>query len=132
MDEGPERLCRSSDLAESGRAFVFDVLERGRPARAFVLRHEGAVVGYLNRCAHVPAEMDWQEGEFLDADRQFIVCSIHGASYRPADGRCVGGPCGRGRLVALTVREEGGEVLWYPDSVIRPPAFDEPVRGSEG
>ena len=51
MAEVPERLCRSADLAESGRAFVFDVLERGRPARAFVMRHEGAVVGYLNRCA---------------------------------------------------------------------------------
>lgn len=132
MAEAAERLCRAADLAESGRAFVFEVVERGRPARAFVLRHEGAVVGYLNRCAHVPAEMDWQEGEFLDADRRFIVCSIHGASYRPADGRCVGGPCGRGRLVPLTVREEGGEVLWYPDSTIRPPAFDEPVQGSEG
>jgi nitrite reductase/ring-hydroxylating ferredoxin subunit len=96
------------------------------------MRHEGAVVGYLNRCAHVPAEMDWQEGEFLDADRRFIVCSIHGASYHPADGRCAGGPCGRGRLLPLTVREEDGEVLWYPDPLIRPPAFDEPVPGSEG
>jgi nitrite reductase/ring-hydroxylating ferredoxin subunit len=60
-------------------------------ARAFVLRHDGVLRGYINRCAHVPVEMDWQPGEFLDSDKRFIVCSIHGASYEPAQGRCVGG-----------------------------------------
>ena len=126
----PERLCDPGALADGGRAFVFDVLERGRPARAFALRWGGAVVAYLNRCAHVPAEMDWQEGEFLDADRRFIVCSIHGASYEPADGRCAGGPCGRGRLVALTVREEADGVYWYPSETIRPVDFDAPAAGT--
>ena len=106
------------------------MLERGRPARAFVLRFRGTVVGYLNRCAHVPAEMDWLEGEFLDADRRYIVCSIHGASYEPADGRCAGGPCGRGRLTALIVREEGGAVYWYPNELIRPVPFDAPAAGT--
>lgn len=105
---------------------VFDVLDSGRPARAFVLRYDGVVVGYLNRCVHVPAEMDWQEGHFLDADRQFIVCAIHGASYEPGDGRCVGGPCGRGRLTALTVREEDAQVYWYPSATLQPVLFDAP------
>ncbi|MFM7849171.1 MAG: Rieske (2Fe-2S) protein [Rubrivivax sp.] len=120
-------LCASSDLEESGRACVFDVLEHGRPARAFALRHDGAVVAYLNRCAHVPAEMDWQEGQFLDADRRFIQCSIHGAAYDPHSGRCVAGPCGRGRLTALRVVEEGGRVTWYPSPTIRPIPFDDPA-----
>ncbi len=69
--------------------------------------------------------MDWQEGEFLDMDRRWILCSIHGAAYEPADGRCVGGPCGRGRLVPIDVRESGGEVAWYPSERIRPVAFDD-------
>ena len=128
--EPPEDLCASSDLEEGGRAYVFDVEENGRPARAFVLRHGGTVVGYLNRCAHVPAEMDWQEGQFLDADRRFILCSIHGASYDPHSGRCVGGPCGRGRLTALSVAEVEGRVAWYPSSQIRPVAFDDPAPGA--
>ena len=119
-------LCASEALEEGGKACVFDVLAWGQPARAFVLRVDAAVVSYLNRCVHVPTEMDWQEGQFLDGDRRFIVCSIHGASYDPADGRCVGGPCGRGRLTALSVREEGGQVTWDPSEHIRPVFEDGP------
>lgn len=116
----PVPLCASGELLDGGRALVFDVLEYGHPMRAFALRFDGRVVAYLNRCAHVPVEMDWQAGEFLDADRQFIVCSIHGAAYEPATGRCAGGPCGRGRLTALTVTERDGQVCWYPSRDIRP------------
>ena len=120
----PVPLCASADLAESGRAHVYDVLLWGAPARAFALRFEGRVVSYLNRCAHVPTEMDWQPGEFLDADRRFILCSIHGAAYEPTNGRCVGGPCGRVRLMAIDVVERAGQVYWYPSADIRPVAFD--------
>ena len=123
-------LCAGEDLEDGGRALVFDVEERGRPVRAFVLRHDGAVVGYLNRCAHVPAEMDWQEGQFLDSDRRFIQCSIHGAAYEPHSGRCVAGPCGRGRLTPLSVAEQSGRVTWYPSSTIRPVSFDDPTPGA--
>ena len=117
---GPRRLCAGADLAEKGKALVFDVLLWGQAATAFALRFDGAVVAYVNRCAHVPVEMDWQPGEFLDADRQWILCSIHGAAYEPATGRCAWGPCGRGRLKALQVEEKGGEVYWYPCADIRP------------
>lgn len=114
------RLCASADLPDRGPAFVFDVLHHREPVRAFVLRFDGAVVGYLNRCVHVPAEMDWQAGEFLDSDKAFIMCSIHGAVYQPQTGRCVGGPCGRGALTAIDAFERDGEVYWYPSGDISP------------
>lgn len=113
-------LCEASALGERALARVFDVLLWGQPARAFALRIDGAVVAYVNRCAHVPTEMDWQPGHFLDGDRRWIMCSIHGATYDPADGRCVGGPCGRGRLIALQLAERDGHVYWYPSADIRP------------
>ena len=121
-----EHLCASAELAERGRALVFDVLQYGEPVRAFALRFEGHVVAYLNRCLHVPVEMDWQPGVFLDSEQRFILCSTHGAAYEPADGRCVGGPCGRGRLTALQVEEQDGQVYWYPSRDIRPVLFDAP------
>lgn len=123
-------LCDARALEERGRAVVWNVLQFGQPVSAFALRFDGRVVAYLNRCVHVPAEMDWQPGEFLDADRRWLLCSIHGAAYEPADGRCVGGPCGRGRLQAIAVEERGGEVYWYPSADIRPAPLDGPAATS--
>ena len=119
-----QHLCASEQLEEKGRALVFDVSHFREPARAFVLRFEGRVVAYLNRCVHVPTEMDWQPGEFLDSAKEYILCSIHGAAYQPRDGHCVGGPCGRGKLTALRVEERDGQVYWYPSRDTRP-AFED-------
>lgn len=113
-------LCASADLAERGRAVRFSVSQYGRQVPAFALRFDGRVVAYLNRCAHVPVEMDWQPGEFLDADRRYLICSIHGALYEPAHGGCVAGPCVGARLTPVDVREEGGQVCWYPSRHIQP------------
>ena len=125
MDEAArEALCASAELAERGRAVVWDVLLYRQPARAFALRYDGRVVAYINRCAHVPAELDWQPGEFFDEGRRWLLCSIHGAVYEPADGRCAGGPCGRGRLMAIATEESDGQVYWYPSRDIQPVPFD--------
>ena len=120
-------LCDARALEESGKALVWELLEYGRPVRAFALRFDGVVRAYLNRCLHVPVELDWQPGEFLDSDKRYILCSIHGAAYEPAGGRCVGGPCGRGRLTALRTEERDGLVYWYPSPDIRPVATDTPA-----
>lgn len=128
-DEEGLFVCASAALAERGRAHVWPVQQYGQPVRAFALRFDGRVVAYLNRCAHVPTEMDWQPGEFLDADRRWILCSIHGAAYAPESGRCVGGPCGRGRLTPLDVRERDGRVLWFASADIRPAPLDTATEG---
>jgi nitrite reductase/ring-hydroxylating ferredoxin subunit len=131
MADEPVRLCASDELADKGDALVFDVLHWSEPARAFALRFDGRVVAYLNRCVHVPAEMDWQPGQFLDSRQEFIVCATHGAEYEPLTGRCAGGPCGRGSLFALEVREQGGAVYWYPSRDTRP-VFEDPQGDPEG
>ena len=117
-------LCPSVELIERGDAHVFDVLHFREPARAFVLRFDGRLVAYLNRCLHVPTEMYWQYGQFLDGDKEFILCSTHGAAYEPLTGRCAGGPCGRGKLTAMDVEERDGQVYWYPSRDTRPAFAD--------
>ena len=126
----PVRLCASEALVERGDAVVFEVQQWRQKASAFAMRFEGRVVAYLNRCAHVPTEMDWQEGKFLDGDRELIICSIHGATYDPLSGRCVGGPCVGGRLTALRVEERESQVYWYPSSDIKPAPVPELRDGS--
>lgn len=120
MPDSPVWLCRSEDLAELGSAVCFDVAEFGRKTPAFAVRYQGAVHAFLNRCAHVPAEMDWQAGQFWDADKRFLVCSIHGALYQPTTGLCVSGPCRGGRLQSIRITEQDGQVCWYPDERIQP------------
>jgi nitrite reductase/ring-hydroxylating ferredoxin subunit len=114
-------LCDARQLEERGRAFGWDVLLHGQPARAFVLRFDGVLRAYINRCVHVPTRMDWEPGEFLDTlDKRWILCGVHGAAYEPATGHCVGGPCGRGRLTPVAVAESDGQVCWYPSRDIQP------------
>ena len=113
-------LCASSDLQEGGDAVTFDVIEFGRQVQAFALRFDKVAVAYLNRCAHVPAEMDWQPGKFWDLDKRHIVCAVHGALYDPPSGQCVGGPCRGARLHRIELKEEGGQVYWYPSERFHP------------
>jgi len=108
-----ERLiCASSALADSGRGVRFDVEYFGEPAPAFVVRYRGQAHGYLNRCAHVAMELDWQEGVFFDSDGRDLLCSTHGATYDARTGRCVGGPCVGSALVKLRLEERGGQVYF--------------------
>jgi nitrite reductase/ring-hydroxylating ferredoxin subunit len=124
---GALALCAGAELEEAGRAHVFDVRLWGMPARAFALRFEGRVVAYLNRCAHVPTEMDWQPGQFLDLDRRVILCQVHGAAYDPTTGRCIAGPCRGDRLMAIEVVERDGAVYWYPSADIKPAPSGKPA-----
>jgi nitrite reductase/ring-hydroxylating ferredoxin subunit len=125
MPEDAQFLCRSEELTERGKGVVFDLLLWHQPARGFALRIDGRVVAYINRCAHVPTELDWNPGDFLDAERSTIVCAVHGAQYAPDSGLCLGGPCGRGRLMPIEIAESDAQVYWYPSRDITPLVFDD-------
>lgn len=118
----PLRICDSGALEDGGLGVRFQVDVRGRLVSAFVVRYAGAVHGYLNQCAHVPMEMDWQEGQFFESSGLYLMCATHGAIYEPDSGRCVGGPCRGAHLSKLDVAERDGAVWWQPDALFRAPA----------
>jgi nitrite reductase/ring-hydroxylating ferredoxin subunit len=108
-----ERLiCASGALENSGKAVRFEVEYFGENTPAFVVRFDGRAYGYLNRCAHLPMELDWREGEVFDLDGRDLICSTHGATYSAQSGKCLGGPCGRTPLVSLQVEEKDGKVYF--------------------
>ncbi|MCU0897179.1 MAG: Rieske 2Fe-2S domain-containing protein [Burkholderiales bacterium] len=111
MAAGERVICASDALAEGGAGVRFDVRRAGETLAAFAIRHDGMVRAYLNRCAHVAVELDWQPGQFFDADRNLLICSTHGAEYDPATGRCLGGPCHGAGLIPVAVEERGGKVV---------------------
>ena len=112
MGEKRRLICPSSALVNSGRAVRFEVEYFGERAPAFVVRFADRVYGYLNRCAHLPMELDWREGEVFDLNGRDLVCSTHGAVYAADSGKCLGGPCGGTPLVALRVEERNGKVYF--------------------
>jgi nitrite reductase/ring-hydroxylating ferredoxin subunit len=113
-------ICPSSALQDGGRGIRFSVTAGGEDGTGFVVRYDNAVYGYLNRCAHVPIELDWNEGDFFETSGLYLMCSTHGALYTPETGFCAGGPCRGGRLRPIAVFERGGQVFWQPDDYIRP------------
>ncbi|QOT75293.1 Rieske (2Fe-2S) protein [Cupriavidus basilensis] len=119
---GERHLCAAEDLADGGAGVRFVVEVGGRPVSAFVVRFEGAVHGYLNQCAHVPMELDWQEGQFFESSGLYLMCATHGAVYAPDSGLCVGGPCRGASLAKLRVEERDGNVYWLPESPYEVPA----------
>ncbi len=51
------------------------------------------VFGYVNRCPHHGARLDWERDQFLDAYGTRLMCGKHGALFDLASGDCLEGPC---------------------------------------
>ena len=113
-------ICASDALQDGGRGVRFPVTAGGEAGTGFVVRYGGKVYAYLNRCAHVPIELDWAEGEFFESSGLYLMCSTHGAIYVPESGFCAGGPCRGGRLRPIPALERERQVFWQPDEYVRP------------
>lgn len=123
MQAAPEsavHICHASTLEEGGQGVRFPLTAWGEQRTGFVVRYRGKLHAYLNRCAHVPVELDWNEGAFFDSSGTYLMCATHGALYLPDSGHCAGGPCRGGKLQPISVLEIDGEVYWEPDDSLRP------------
>lgn len=106
----PLHLCRLEELEDPGSR-GFDGRSIGTPWDFFLVRDGQAVYGYRNNCPHTGAPLDWSPDRFLDLDKSFIQCAIHGALFRMEDGHCLRGPCTGQNLQAIPVRLEDGAIL---------------------
>jgi nitrite reductase/ring-hydroxylating ferredoxin subunit len=113
-------ICDSESLDEGGKRISFPVTVDGDDLTAFVVRYGLEPRAYLNRCAHLPMELDWTEGEFFESSGLYLMCATHGALYEPDTGHCAGGPCRGGRLHAINVIERDKKIFWEPDDYVRP------------
>lgn len=120
MSEEAIFICESADLVDGGKGKRFPVTAIAESTTGFAVRYHGVVHAYLNRCAHVPIELDWAEGEFFESSGLYLMCSTHGAIYTPETGHCVGGPCRGGRLRPIAVHEKDGMIFWQPDQYVKP------------
>ena len=89
MSDQPGALCAIEDIPEDGcKGFTL-----GTRATIFAVRKDGEVYIYWNTCPHQSMELNWMPDRFLDRDKEFILCTAHGALFDIASGLCVAGPC---------------------------------------
>ena len=94
-----EQLCSVTELAATGAKGI--TLGVWPKAREFIVVRDGpAIRVYKNRCPHNFGTLETVPDRFLDADREHLVCSTHGARFRVSDGLCISGPC-RGEGLAV-------------------------------
>ena len=111
MADGERLICASTDLLDAGLAVRFSVERLGLVEPAFVVRYRGVAYAYLNRCGHVPVELDWQEGHIFDLSSLYLTCATHGALYSPESGRCLEGRCNGNGLTPLAIVERDGQIF---------------------
>lgn len=104
-------ICAADLLIEKGQGHRFYVKFGARVIPAFVIRHDGAPRAYLNQCAHMSVELDWQKGDFFNTGKDHLMCATHGALYNPNTGACVYGRCDRQGLTVLDISEINGQIL---------------------
>lgn len=107
---GSQDLCALDAIDDPGsKGFEIDCGEQ-QPLRLFVVRKDGVLAAFRNRCPHTGAPLEWLPDQFFDLDRSFIQCAMHGALFRPEDGYCVRGPCAGQSLDRLELEVRQGRV----------------------
>lgn len=109
----------SDELADEAKGLRFALPMLSDFATGFVVRYAGKPYAYVNQCAHVPVELDWNEGEFFTAQKDYLICATHGAHYEPDTGYCVMGPCKGKRLKAIPVTEQNQQIVINIASLVK-------------
>ena len=107
-------ICALEDISNR-RARAFQLLQRAadgghKAFSIFVVRWGSQVFGYVNRCPHTGANLDWERNQFLDPSGLRLMCGKHGALFEIGTGCCVEGPCTGQGLEPVPVALIGGEV----------------------
>ena len=104
------RLCALADIADPGaKGFLFragEMLFLG-----FVVRREGTIAGYIDRCPHTGLPLAPWSDRYLTREGDLVICGSHGALFRLADGYCIAGPCAGRSLWPWPVKVEGEDVV---------------------
>lgn len=84
-------LCRLDEIKDPGsRGFGW---RQGTSLfHGFVTRHGSDIHGYVDYCPHAGWPLAMTNDGFLTRDGRAIICAVHGALFRPADGACIAGP----------------------------------------
>jgi len=108
----------AADELPEGGVREFAVGDEVWPFKGFVLRKDGTLFAWVNRCPHAGHPLNLDLDAFYTADKRHLICMSHGALFEPDSGECVAGPCIGQLLTALNCEERDGTVwVTAPDSM---------------
>ena len=99
LDDIPFDSSRGFDLSDSGRDDLF------------IVRSGAGLFAYRNYCPHQGATMPWRRHAYLNAARNRIVCSAHGAEFDIQTGQGTSGAALGLCLNGVAVRVSNDEVI---------------------
>lgn len=105
-------VARTGELAH-GMTKKFRLNCRRSAVEAVLVNYQGNLYAYVNRCRHIPISMDWVDNQFFTEDGRYLICANHGATYEPATGECVWGPCFGAFLQGVPLEISRGRILAY-------------------
>ncbi len=104
-------LCHVDDL-ENDQSKSFTIKLKRKPTDIFLIKKDNTVFGYINICPHAGAPMEWNPDEFLDENKESIICAMHGAKFSIEEGNCIGGPCNGDGLTKIDLVIENNDILY--------------------
>jgi len=107
-------LLRIDQLPEGAtRGFILG--EGDWPPSGLLVRADGEVHAYLNRCPHALRPLNVLPDRFLSPDGGLIQCCAHGALFEKHTGLCIAGPCLDESLRRIAVRVVGDTICLDED-----------------
>lgn len=105
-------VARTGELSH-GMTKKFHLKCRGSDIEALLVNYGGNIYAYVNRCRHISISMDWVDNQFFTEDKRYLICANHGATYEPATGECIWGPCFGASLRGVPLEISEGKILAY-------------------
>ena len=78
---------------------------------AMLINYGGDHFAYVNRCPHVGLSLDWVDNQFFTVDGRHLICANHGATFEPASGECIWGPCVGASLHSVPLEIDGQRIF---------------------
>lgn len=103
-------LCKISDLDKFSSKGLSVKIKR-KTHDIFIVKQDDDFFAYYNECPHRLAQLEWNADDFLTADKQHIICAMHGALFTLSDGSCVSGPCSGESLRQIPIKIDGEDIF---------------------
>ena len=102
-------VCPSEKLG-NGQHLKLALVFEGHDDECLIVRFDGQVYAYINRCVHMPRRLDCEASQVFDHSGRYLRCSMHGIVYTPQSGASVSTMCEGERLRAIDILEENGQI----------------------